>query len=151
LRDIEQITAEHVFFVLYVVYFLASINSNRGITMPSVLREKPLRFRRRYGKHLTILEGGGLGTLLNNFRKEIHVQKDMLDDEDAFIAAIAKSYYKMYGRDIVTEDELKKCSTPDARKMDLFYRGMLETFQKARERIEFNEAVAKEIDQLTGV
>lgn len=100
--------------------------------MPLVIGKPEIRFQRKYKDRWTVLEGSELGALLKHFFHHMrHRTKKGDDVEKAMILSIAHAFHSLYGRDIVTEDELKHLSTPDARKMDLFFRGITQLLAKA--------------------
>ena len=93
--------------------------------MPIVQKSPNLRFEFCYGDTVTVLEGAELGRL--NSRFIWHFRRELKRDSDtmsAFLISVVHTYDGLYGNDIVSENELRDLSTADARKMDLFYRGM---------------------------
>lgn len=103
-----------------------------------ILTSKPeLRFQFRHNGKLTVLEGAELGLLIKRFFQQIRrVAKKEKEFMPAFVAAILGSYWQTYGADVVSEDDLKMLVSADARKLDLFYRGMLLVFYEAQSPVE---------------
>jgi hypothetical protein len=103
--------------------------------VPIVINKPFVRFELRYGRYLTIIEGKEMELLDHEFRRSTeyilaNLKKFGLiadDPELPFVVSMLASiqaYHDLYGM-LPTEKEMKKLSTPDARKLDLFYRGML--------------------------
>jgi len=92
-----------------------------------IISEKPyLRFEYEYDGVITVLEGRELDRLLDNFFRNYDEQRENESNrQKAFTAATLLAYQDLYGEDVICEDDLKKLSTADARKADLFYKGML--------------------------
>jgi len=101
--------------------------------MKKATNKQPMRFERKYGNLLTVLEGRELENLWEAFVKEHQNALRKHKFEDAILIATAKAYQRLYGADVVCQSELKKCSTPDARKLDLFYRSVYNYFIQAIE------------------
>jgi len=86
-------------------------------------REPELRFEESYNDLVTVLEGQELGELNRLFFKHFRQQKGA-EFMDAFLASVLGAYSELYGDNIVAEEELQELVKADARKLNLFYRGM---------------------------
>ena len=58
-----------------------------------------------------------------HFRRQT---KKHADSMAALLVSIFLAYEGLYGKEVVSEAELNELSTADARKIDLFYNGMLQ-------------------------
>ena len=93
--------------------------------MPIVIRKPELRFERKYKNRLTVLEGAELSCLMDKFFQRFRRIKKSDSFEKELLLSVCHAYFGLYGRDVVSDEALKSLSTADARKMDLFYKGML--------------------------
>lgn len=93
--------------------------------MSVVTKEPYLRFEAKQNGVLTVLEGEELERLIKRFywhhSREIKKHKEPMN---AFLLSLARAYQVLYSKDVVRQDDLRDLSTPDARKIDLFYKGM---------------------------
>jgi len=92
--------------------------------MPIVTTHPELRFEYKHGKTLTVLEGEELQRLISKYFATLKRQRRGTDWFDALLVSALAAFKCVYGRAIVSADDLDDLSTADARKMDLFYRGM---------------------------
>lgn len=102
--------------------------------MPIVMTKPFHRFELKYGKYFTVLEGTELDALFDAYsiytiRLTENAQEHGISTEEpnwpmtvSMLSSI-NAYLTVYP-DSVSMEELGNLSTPDARKMDLFYRGM---------------------------
>ncbi|OGS36184.1 MAG: hypothetical protein A2293_01195 [Elusimicrobia bacterium RIFOXYB2_FULL_49_7] len=89
-------------------------------------RNGHLRFEKRYNGILTALEGAELQVLLDNFFWHYsRILKKEKDIEKAIVLSVLKTYRKLYEIEF-TEEDLKRLIDPDARKIDLFFRSIVE-------------------------
>lgn len=96
------------------------------MTTSIVNDEHGLRLERKYGSVLTVLEGHELSRLIRRFFWHYdRLAKNSTRDGEAFVKAVFAAYRGLYGPDAVYDEELRDLSTPDARKIDFFYRGLL--------------------------
>ena len=86
--------------------------------------EQGLRFERKYGSVVTVLEGRELSKLISRFFWHYdRLEKYCTSQGEAFVKAVIKAYQALYGSEAVYEEKLSGLSTPDARKIDLFIEG----------------------------
>jgi len=55
---------------------------------------------------------------------------------DVLLLGVYEAFARVYNPELVSEDDLKNLSTPDARKMDLFYKGLLRLFTSISDKQE---------------
>jgi hypothetical protein len=98
-----------------------------------VISSPQIRFEHRYSGRLTVLEGAELSELLESFFKQFEKEpKKTKDFSERLFEAVLQSYVSVHGKEVTYQAAcmLKKKSNPyrdaDARKLDLFYRGMLQ-------------------------
>jgi len=93
--------------------------------MPIVSHTPRLRFEYDYSGKTTVLDGAELDILIRQFilhnSQELKKHANVMD---SFLLSICFAYQSLYGRDVVVQGELRDLFTPDARKLDLFYKGM---------------------------
>ncbi|MDG4562463.1 MAG: hypothetical protein P9E88_14335 [Candidatus Competibacter sp.] len=108
-----------------------------------VVNEKANRFQFTYDGLVTVIEGSEFDALEYHFRelfeKEInrvgseHLEKGsdrntfVLDMLGASSVVCLQAFQAVWGYESVYLEELEELSTPDARKMDLFYKGKMIT------------------------
>lgn len=97
--------------------------------MSIVYKEPYIRFEKEYHGIITVLEGAELSSLLSrffwHFRREM---KKCNDFGEALFLSVLRAYQNFYSIDILDEAILKDLRDPDARKVDLFYQGMIFCF-----------------------
>ena len=106
----------------------------------SIVKSTPqMRFEVQHGDLLTVLEGEELSRLLSRFfwhlRREVKHHEEVME---AYLVSVLRAYQGLYGREVVSDllDEVETgdLKTANARKVDLFYQGMLEMFEVAAEQ-----------------
>lgn len=85
-----------------------------------------------YGDTVTVLEGRELELLQAAFKKfhTLHIGDLPANPENdrlmsVLLLSVVKAYQDLYGKDVVCQEDLRRLSTPDARKLDLFYKGQM--------------------------
>ena len=88
-----------------------------------------LRFERSYNDIYTILEGEELQNLFTLYLR-VYDSQTIEDKKSgkALVYSVVNSYLFMYPGCVVTEEDLAELNTGDSRKMDLFFRGILELY-----------------------
>jgi len=97
-----------------------------------LIRHPQIRFEHSYSGVFTVLEGAELSDLFENFFRHIKSKRKKTHDfwERMFLS-VCRSYESVHGTGVLSEvlELLKDKQNPirdaDARKFDLFYRGML--------------------------
>lgn len=85
-----------------------------------------VRFECDHAGTRTVLEGAELYLLIRRFLwHEARHRRKHGNVEKAFLLAILSAYLGLYGRSVVGEYEMRDLSSAGARKLDLFYKGML--------------------------
>ena len=100
--------------------------------MPILTLHPHYRIQFTYGDTVTVLEGRELELLHETFER-IHEDalRKLPDNRDndrvmsELLLSIVRAYQDLYGWEVVTQEDLRRLSTPDARKLDLFYKGQM--------------------------
>ena len=112
------------------------------------IQTKPvLRFEHSYRGKVTVLEGAELGRLIEAFIKLMNRRTSKMEPMEKVVRASLAAYEKVHGGQL-EDEELRSLKSADARKVDLFFRGVCRVLSEISSDMEKKKKKARKSTKL---